>query len=596
MTIILAIDAGTTSVRTIAFDEHARPVAVSQQEFRQYFPQPGWVEHDAVEIWSAVQTTLDDVTARLEERPAAIGVTNQRETVVRWSRSRSEPLERAIVWQDRRTAARCAELISDGTLPLVRERTGLVLDPYFSASKLEWLLRNSDIEPGPDLAVGTIDSWIIWNLTGGAVHATDASNAARTMLFDIGSLDWSGELCELFGVPMEALPEVRPSSGSFGVTGPGAACGPGVPVTGVAGDQQAALFGQAAFEPGDAKNTYGTGSFVLMNVGGTLPEPVDGLLTTVAWLLDTPEGPKPTYALEGSVFATGATVQWLRDGLGIIDDASELEALAAQCASTGGVYLVPAFAGLGSPHWDPRARGTIVGLTRGTGRPEIARAAMEAMVYQTRDVVEAMSAGTGRLPRAASGWTAAPRQWTPCCNSRPIISGSPSSGPDSRRRQLWAPPTSPASPSAFGRQPRRSASTGNSTARSRPAPPAPPSMPPTPAGSEPSSAARPGQPTDSGSPHARRPQTLGCPRVAQAGQVVVLGAPTLPPPNPRLPLPARRTPSTTADHPPRRSGGGRNPLSSGATGAAGGAPAASAPGAAMPEHRSGRLPANTLSG
>ena len=400
MTIILAIDAGTTSVRTIAFDEHARPVAVSQQEFRQYFPQPGWVEHDAVEIWSAVQTTLDDVTARLEERPAAIGVTNQRETVVRWSRSRSEPLERAIVWQDRRTAARCAELISDGTLPLVRERTGLVLDPYFSASKLEWLLRNSDIEPGPDLAVGTIDSWIIWNLTGGAVHATDASNAARTMLFDIGSLDWSGELCELFGVPMEALPEVRPSSGSFGVTGPGAACGPGVPVTGVAGDQQAALFGQAAFEPGDAKNTYGTGSFVLMNVGGTLPEPVDGLLTTVAWLLDTPEGPKPTYALEGSVFATGATVQWLRDGLGIIDDASELEALAAQCASTGGVYLVPAFAGLGSPHWDPRARGTIVGLTQGTGRPEIARAAMEAMVYQTRDVVEAMSAGTGRLPRS----------------------------------------------------------------------------------------------------------------------------------------------------------------------------------------------------
>ena len=402
MTIILAIDAGTTSVRTIAFDEHAHPVAVSQQEFTQHFPAPGWVEHDATEIWTAVQATLADVTSLLDEPPAAIGVTNQRETILRWSRNRSVPLERAIVWQDRRTAARCAELISDGTLPLVRERTGLVLDPYFSASKLEWLLRNSDIEPGPDLAVGTVDSWIIWNLTGGAVHATDATNAARTMLFDIGSLAWCSDLCELFGVPMATLPEVRPSSGSFGVTGPGAACGPGVPVTGVAGDQQAALFGQAAFEPGDTKNTYGTGSFVLMNVGATLPEPVDGLLTTVAWLLDTPDGPKPTYALEGSIFATGATVQWLRDGLGIIDRASQLEALAAQCSSTGGVYLVPAFAGLGSPHWDPRARGTIVGLTRGTGRPEIARAAIEAMVYQTRDVVEAMSTGTGTGTRPRS--------------------------------------------------------------------------------------------------------------------------------------------------------------------------------------------------
>ena len=400
MTIILAIDAGTTSVRTIAFDEHARPVAVSQLEFQQHFPQPGWVEHDAAEIWTAVQATLADVTSRLDEAPAAIGVTNQRETVVRWSRSRSVPHERAIVWQDRRTASRCARLGVEGALPLVRERTGLVLDPYFSASKLEWLFGNSDVEPSGDLAVGTIDSWIVWNLTGGAVHATDASNAARTMLFDIGSLAWCGELCDLFGVPMEALPEVRLSSGSFGVTGPGAACGAGVPITGVAGDQQAALFGQAAFEPGDAKNTYGTGSFVLMNVGGTLPEPVDGLLTTVAWLLDTPQGPKPTYALEGSVFATGATVQWLRDGLGIIDEASELEALAAQCTSTGGVYLVPAFAGLGSPHWDPRARGTIVGLTRETGRPEIARAAIEAMVYQTRDVVEAMRAGTGTPPRS----------------------------------------------------------------------------------------------------------------------------------------------------------------------------------------------------
>ncbi len=395
MTTILAIDAGTTSVRTIAFDERARPLAVSRQEFTQYFPAPGWVEHDAAEIWAAVQATLADVMSRLDEHPVAIGVTNQRETILRWSRGRSEPLERAIVWQDRRTADRCTGLRDEGILPLIRHRTGLVLDPYFSGSKLEWLFRNSDIAPGPDVAVGTIDSWIVWNLTGGAVHATDATNASRTMLFDIGSLQWSADLCELFGVPMDALPEVRPSSGSFGVTAPGAACGPGVPIGGVAGDQQAALFGQAAFEPGDVKNTYGTGSFVLMNVGGTLPEPVPGLLTTVAWLLDSPAGPRPIYALEGSIFATGATVQWLRDGLGIIESASEIEALAGQCSSTGGVFLVPAFAGLGSPHWDPHARGTIVGLTRGTGRPEIARAAIEAMVYQTRDVIEAMTAATG---------------------------------------------------------------------------------------------------------------------------------------------------------------------------------------------------------
>ncbi|MYI56591.1 MAG: glycerol kinase [Acidimicrobiia bacterium] len=394
MTAVLAIDAGTTSVRTIAFDERARPLAVSRREFRQYFPAPGWVEHDASEIWDAVRATLADVAAQLDEPAAAIGVTNQRETVVRWSRSRSEPLERAIVWQDRRTTARCAELESDGLLPLVRERTGLVLDPYFSASKLEWLWRNSAVPAHSDLAVGTIDSWIIWNLTGGAVHATDATNASRTMLFDIAALAWDDELCELFGVPIDALPAVRPSSGDFGVTASNAGCGAGVPIRGVAGDQQAALFGQAAFKPGDAKNTYGTGSFVLMNVGSAPPEPVQGLLTTVAWLLEGPAGPEPTYALEGAIFATGATVQWLRDGLGIIEDASELEALAAQCSSTGGVYLVPAFAGLGSPHWDPGARGTIVGLTRGTGRSEIARAAIEAMVYQTRDVIEAMTAAT----------------------------------------------------------------------------------------------------------------------------------------------------------------------------------------------------------
>ena len=409
MTVVLAIDAGTTSVRTIALDGQGHPLAVAQQEFAQHFPAPGWVEHDAAEIWEAVQATLADVCPRLDERPAAIGITNQRETVLRWSRSRSAPLERAIVWQDRRTAARCAELTGDGLLPLIRERTGLVLDPYFSASKLEWLFAGGEAAPGPDLAVGTIDSWIIWNLTGGAVHATDATNASRTMLFDIGALAWSAELCELFGVPMDTLPEMRPSSGDFGVTASSAACGPGVPIRGVAGDQQAALFGQAAFRPGDAKNTYGTGSFVLMNVGSAPPEPVEGLLTTVAWLLEGPAGPEPAYALEGAIFVTGATVQWLRDGLGIIDAASELEALAAECASTGGVFLVPAFAGLGSPYWDPQARGTIVGLTRGTGRPEIARAAIEAMVYQTRDVVEAMTAaaGTGLRSLRADGGASA---------------------------------------------------------------------------------------------------------------------------------------------------------------------------------------------
>ena len=395
MTVVLAIDAGTTSVRTIAFDGSGRIAASAQREFTQHFPAPGLVEHDAAEIWAAVQSTLGEVSGQLDEAPAAIGVTNQRETVVAWSRQRSEPVHRAIVWQDRRTAPQCEQLAADGALPLVRERTGLVLDPYFSASKLQWLLDSGGVRAGSDLALGTVDSWIVWNLTGGEVHATDATNASRTMLFDITSLRWDPELCSLFGVPMEALPQVRPSSGSFGTTGPGAACGAGVPIAGVAGDQHAALFGQAAFEPGDAKNTYGTGSFVLMNVGADVPPPAEGLLTTVAWLLDTPHGPEAAYALEGAIFATGAAVQWLRDGLGIIADAAEIEGLARQCDSTGGVYLVPAFAGLGSPQWDPYARGAIVGLTRGTGRAEIARAAVEAMAYQTRDVVEAMAAATG---------------------------------------------------------------------------------------------------------------------------------------------------------------------------------------------------------
>ena len=400
MTVVLAIDAGTTSVRTIAFDEAGRITAVAQREFTQHFPMPGRVEHDASEIWDAVQATLREVIAGIDEAPAAIGVTNQRETVAAWSRRHSEPVHPAIVWQDRRTASECSRLERDGALPTVRERTGLVLDPYFSASKFGWMLTTGGVAAGPDLALGTIDSWIVWKLTGGAVHATDATNASRTMLFDIGALRWDSELCDLFGVPHEALPQVLASSGRFGATCADAACGAGIPVAGVAGDQHAALFGQTAFAPGDAKNTYGTGSFVLMNVGPEPPPPAEGLLTTVAWLLDTPAGPAPTYALEGAVFATGAAVQWLRDGLGIIDEAAQLESLAAQCPDTGGVFMVPAFAGLGSPHWDPYARGTIVGLTRGTGRSEIARAVMEAMVFQTRDVVESMARATGTRLRS----------------------------------------------------------------------------------------------------------------------------------------------------------------------------------------------------
>lgn len=395
MTIVLAIDAGTTGVRTVAIDAHGRSVGWAYREFTQYFPEPGMVEHDAAEIWDAVQATLGEVTGRLDEPVTAIGITNQRETVVAWSRASSEPVHRALVWQDRRTADRCAALEAEGLLPLVRERTGLVLDPYFSGSKLEWLFTEGGVEPTTDLAVGTIDSWLIWKLTGGTVHATDVTNAARTLLYDIGSLTWSPELLDVFGVPAHVLPEVRPSSGSFGVTGADAACGAGVPIAGVAGDQQAALFGQAAFTPGDAKNTYGTGSFVLMNVGSTCPEPVEGLLTTVAWQLDAPGGLEVTYALEGAIFVTGAAVQWLRDGLQIIDEAADLEPLALQCDDSGDVFLVPAFTGLGSPWWDPYARGALVGLTRGTGRPEIARATIEAMVHQTRDVVDAMTNASG---------------------------------------------------------------------------------------------------------------------------------------------------------------------------------------------------------
>jgi len=395
--IVLAIDAGTTGVRTVAVGADGRVGAYSYREFPQHFPRPGWVEHDAAEIWQAVSATLADVVARLGgEAVAAIGITNQRETTVVWDRTSGAPRHRALVWQDRRTADRCDALRAAGHEPLVRARTGLVLDPYFSATKLEWLLHDGGVDVTADLAFGTVDSWILWNLTGGpdgGVHATEPSNASRTLLFDIDALAWSDELVALFGVPRSCLPEVLPTSARFGVTAPDRAAGLRVPVSGIAGDQQAALFGQACFSPGMSKNTYGTGSFVLVNLGAEHPAPVDGLLTTVAWT----RGTDVTYALEGSIFVTGAAVQWLRDGLGIVADASEAGPLAESVADTDGVVFVPAFTGLGSPYWDPHARGALLGLTRGTTRAHIVRAAVEAMAWQTADVVDTIAASGTRV-------------------------------------------------------------------------------------------------------------------------------------------------------------------------------------------------------
>lgn len=399
MSVVLAIDAGTTGVRAIAFGPTGLPVDQAYREFPQHFPHPGWVEHDAEEIWAATCEVLAEVAPRLADRGetvAAIGITDQRETVVAWDRATSRPMHRAIVWQDRRTAARCDALREAGHLDLVRHRTGLVLDPYFSGTKLEWLFTEGGVAPTAEVAVGTVDSWLIWKLTGGAAHVTDTSNASRTMLFDIVDLEWSDELCDLLGVPHHVLPEVHPSSGRLGVTAADTtALGAGIPVSGIAGDQQAALFGQACFAPGATKNTYGTGSFVLMNVGTACPEPRDGILTTVAWTLDEGGHPSTTYAFEGAIFITGAAIGWLRDGLRIIDDAAETGPLAESCPDTEGVVFVPAFTGLGSPWWDPYARGTVLGITRGTGRAHLARAAVEAMAYQTRDVVEAMAAASG---------------------------------------------------------------------------------------------------------------------------------------------------------------------------------------------------------
>ncbi len=401
MACVIAIDAGTTGVRALVVDESGAVVDVSYREIAQHYPRPGWVEHDPTEIWESVKATAGDVARRQADKGttvAAIGITNQRETVVSWDRATGRPLHRAIVWQDRRTAERCDQLRAEGHLPVVRARTGLVLDPYFSGTKMEWLLGPGGVEVTDDLALGTVDAWLIWNLTGGTdggIFVTDATNASRTLLYDITERAWSDELCAILGVPRHVLPDVHPSCGRLGVLrgalGNASALA-GVPVSGVAGDQHAALFGQACLTPGMAKVTYGTGSFVLLNVGSRCPPPTEGLLTTMAWDLGEHGGDSPVaYALEGAVFVTGAAVQWLRDGLGLIDDAAGVGPLAQRVEDSEGVYVVPAFTGLGSPWWDPYARGTITGLSRGTGAAHIARAVIEATAYQVRDVVDAMT-------------------------------------------------------------------------------------------------------------------------------------------------------------------------------------------------------------
>jgi glycerol kinase len=384
---ILAIDQGTTGSTSLVFDERGEITGRAYREFGQHFPRPGWVEHDAGEIWDvslAVAKEALDAAGIDGRKLTGIGITNQRETVVAWEPVSGEPLHRALVWQDRRTAARCDELREQGKEPLFRERTGLVLDPYFSGTKIEWLIKEGGVDPGA--AFGTIDSWLVFKLTGR--HVTDYSNASRTLLFDIGELSWDHELCELLGVEPDSLPDPLPSAHVYGET---TAFGGKVPVAGIAGDQQAALYGQACHEAGLGKNTYGTGSFVLENAGGEVPPVAEGLLNTVAWGVDG----RVDYALEAAIFITGAAIQWLRDGLGIIETAAETEELARSLSSNDGVYLVPAFTGLGSPHWDPYARGTIVGLTRGSGRAHLARAALEAMAYQTVDAVQAMEAAAG---------------------------------------------------------------------------------------------------------------------------------------------------------------------------------------------------------
>lgn len=410
---VLAIDQGTTSTRAILFDTMLKPVATAQQEFRQIFPQSGWVEHDPEDLWQTTLATCRDVLAEAAEMPAALGITNQRETVVVWERGSGRPIHNAIVWQDRRTADVCAALKEAGHEPLISERTGLLLDPYFSATKIAWIL---DHVPGArnaaaagDLLAGTVDCWLIWKLTGGKVHATDATNAARTMLYNIRAGAWDVELCELLDVPGMLLPTVHDSASDFGETDP-ALFGKPIPIRGVAGDQQAATIGQGCFQPGMMKSTYGTGCFALLNTGKEPVQSQNKLLTTIAYQLDG----RPTYALEGSIFVAGAAVQWLRDGLGILENAAQSGVLAAAADPHQDVILVPAFVGLGAPYWDANCRGAIYGLTRSTGPAELARAALESVGYQTRDLLEAMRgdwAGGGRtVLRVDGGMTAS--DWT----------------------------------------------------------------------------------------------------------------------------------------------------------------------------------------
>lgn len=400
---ILSLDQGTTSSRAILFDHNGSIRQMAQKEFRQYYPQPGWVEHDPEEIWSSQYGVLAEVLAKANITTrdiAAIGITNQRETVIVWERSSGKPIHPAIVWQDRRTAAFCDRLKSQGLESLIRDRTGLVIDAYFSASKLKWILdqvpgARSRAEKG-ELAFGTVDAWLVWKLTGGKLHLTDSTNASRTMLYNIHEGKWDTELLRLFDIPAPILPEVRSSSEVYGPTGSIMAPGSiGVPIAGIAGDQQAALFGQLCTQPGMVKNTYGTGCFLLMHTGDKAVRSNNQLITTIAW---TREG-KTEYALEGSIFIAGAVVQWLRDGLHFIRDSKEIEPLAAEVQSTDGVYLVPAFAGLGAPHWNQYARGCCFGMTRGTTKAHMARAALESIAYQTYDVLKAMEADSGIVLR-----------------------------------------------------------------------------------------------------------------------------------------------------------------------------------------------------
>jgi glycerol kinase len=399
--VILAIDQGTTGTTCMVFDGEGRIAGRAYSEFEQHFPRPGWVEHDAEEIWDVTRRVAHEAVEDAgSPELRGIGITNQRETVVAWDRDSGEPLQRALVWQDRRTSQRCDELREQGHEALFRERTGLVIDPYFSGTKIEWLLQNGVPR---DAAFGTIDSWLVHKLTGR--HATDYSNASRTLLFNIRELCWDDELCELLGVPPESLPEPLPSAHVYGET---SEFGGEVPVAGIAGDQQAALFGQACHETGNGKNTYGTGSFLLQNAGTEAPEPDSGVLTTVAWGIED----RVEYAAEASIFVTGAAVQWLRDGLGIIEQAAETEELAGSIESNDGVYFVPALTGLGSPHWDPYARGTIVGLTRGNGRAHLARAALEAIAYQSVDAARATEAASGvRLEELKADGGASENRW-----------------------------------------------------------------------------------------------------------------------------------------------------------------------------------------